>query len=130
MLIVNGQEVIEGAYLLDCAQEQKQVLKTDDYVVTRNDTGYTLVMSAGANSKTFTLFTPATADVGKRFTFANIGTGRLTIAVAGAGVSLNGGTAATGTMYSDTDTVATLTIEVMSATLWSVISATGTWSTT
>lgn len=130
MQIVNGQEVIEGAYLLECNIEQKQVLKTDDYTVTVNDTGYTLVMSAGANSKTFTLFTPAAADIGKRFTFANIGTGRLTVAVAGTGVQLNNGTATSGTMYSDDDYVATLTIEVMSATKWSVICATGTWSTT
>lgn len=129
MLIINGQEVIEGAYLLECNSEQKQVLKTDDYTVTVNDTGFTLVMNSTSN-KTFTMFTPAAADIGKRFTFANINTGRLTIAVAGAGVQLNNGTAATGTIYSDDDYVATVTIEVVSATKLSIISAVGTWATT
>lgn len=129
MYSINGQEVLEGAYLLDCNYEQKQVLKTDDYTVTVNDTGFTLVMDSTGN-KTFTLFTPAAADIGKRFTFANINTGRLTIAVAGAGVQLNNGTAATGTVYSDTDYTAALMIEVTAALKWTVISASGTWSTT
>lgn len=129
MQIVNGQEVIEGAYLLECNSQQKQVLKTDNYTVTVNDTGYTLVMNSSSN-KAFTLFTPAAADIGKRFTFANINTGRLTINVAGTGVQLNNGTATTGTFYSDDDYVATCTIEVVSATKWSVICATGTWVTT
>jgi hypothetical protein len=129
MYSINGQEVLEGAYLLDCNYEQKQVLKTDDYTVTVNDTGFTLVMNSSSN-KTFTLFTPAAADIGKRFTFANINTGRLTIAVAGTNVVLNGGTATTGTMYSDTDYTAALTIEVTAALKWTVISASGTWSTT
>jgi len=129
MYSINGQEVLEGAYLLDCNYEQKQVLKTDDYTVTVNDTGFTLVMNS-TNNKTFTLFTPTAADIGKRFTFANINTGKLTIAVAGANVQLNNGTAATGTMYSDTDYTAALMIEVTAALKWTVISASGTWSTT
>jgi hypothetical protein len=54
----------------------------------------------------------------------------MTIAVAGSGVTLNGGTATTGTMYSDTDTTATLVIQLTAATVWSVISASGTWTTT
>jgi hypothetical protein len=129
MQIVNGQEVIEGAYLLECNIEQKQLLKTGDYTLTVNDTGFTIVMNSSSN-QIITLFTPAAADIGKRFTFANINTGRLTIAVAGSGVQLNNGTATTGTMYSDDDKTATLTIEVMSATKWSVVCATGTWATT
>jgi len=129
MYSINGQEVLEGAYLLDCNYEQKQVLKTSDYTVTVNDTGYTLVMNSGSN-QTFTLFTPSAADIAKRFTFANINTGRLTIAVAGTNVVLNGGTATTGTMYSDTDYTASLMIEVTAALKWTVISAAGTWSTT
>lgn len=130
MEIINGVEVLSGVYITDSNWQQDVDVKTDDYVLTVNDTGRTIQMNAGANNKGITLFTPTAADVGKRFTFTNIGTGRLTVTVAGAGVQLNNGTAASGTMYSDDDYVASLTIEVQSATKWSVISAVGTWVTT
>ena len=130
MLIINGQEVISGAWITNSNWQQLVDVKTTDYTLTVNDTGKTIQMNAAANNKAITLFTPVAADVGKRFTFTNIGTGRLTVNVAGSGVQLNNGTAATGTMYSDDDYVASLTVEVQSATKWTVISAVGTWATT
>lgn len=130
MEIINGVETIGGVLINDPTIQYDVLLKTDNYTLTVNDTGKTVQMSAGANNKTITLFTPVAADVGKRFTFTNLGTGRLTVAVAGAGVQLNNGTATTGTMYSDDDYVASLTVEVQSATKWTVLSAVGTWTTT
>ena len=129
MLIINGIEMVEGAFILDPNIEHKVTVYTDDHTVLKSQTGETLVMNTTSN-KAFTLFTPTVADVGKLFTFANINTGRLTINVAGAGVKLVDGTAATGTLYCDDDSFAQITIQLMSATQWSVIGAHGTWTTT
>lgn len=130
MEIINGIETIGGAFINDPTIQYDLIVKTADYTLTVNDTGKTIQMNAGSNNRTITLFTPTAADVGRRFTFTNIGTGRLTIAVAGTGVTLNAGTATTGTIYSDDNTVAAITIEVQSALIWTVICATGTWVTT
>lgn len=124
MYILNGVEVISGAYLLECTEEKKVSTYTADHTVTRNQTGHTLVMNSTEN-KTFTLFTPTAADVGKIFTFANINTGKLTVAAAGDGVTIDG-TATS--LESDDDKLSTLTLELMSATLWHIYSARGTWA--
>lgn len=122
MLIINGVEVVE-------VLQPKVSTFTDDHTVTFNEVDYTMIMNSSSN-KTFTLPAPNASYIGKRFGFANINTGRLTIAVTGAGVVLNGGTAATGTMYCDVDATATLVIELTSLTQWSVVSANETWTTT
>lgn len=128
MHIINGVEVLEGAYLLEPNIEYKVSVYTDDHTITTNETGHTLVMNSSSN-KTFTLPSPSAALVGIEFTLMNINTGRLTVAVAGTGAILNGGTATTGTMYSDDDKTAVLKVRLVSATQWSVL-ANGTWTTT
>lgn len=123
MLIINGVDVVETL-------APKVSTFTDDHTVTYNEVDYLLIMNAGVNNKTFTLPAPDASYIGKSFSFANIATGRLTIAVTGAGVSLNGGTAATGTMYSDDNNTASCVLTLTSLTTWTVSSANGTWVTT
>jgi len=130
MLIINGVEVLDGVYLVNPSVKHKVSTYTDNHAVTFSQTGHTLVMSAGANNKGFTLPSPAASNVGAEFTFANIGTGRLTITITGTGVYLDTATVSTGTMYSDTDSIASLKIRLVSATRWTVIGARGDWSVT
>jgi hypothetical protein len=130
MLFINGVEVLAGVYLLEPNIEYKVSTYTDDQVVTFAQTGHTLVMNAGANNKAFTLPSPAAANVGCEFTFANTGTGRLTINVAGTGVKIANSTATTGTIYCDDDGYAALKLRLVSATQWSVVGGHGTWTTT
>lgn len=128
MEIVNGQEVISGAFLLECNSEFKVNTYTADQVLTVNQTGQ-LIVSNSSSNLVYTLPVAAAADVGKWFTFANINTGRLTIGP-GTGGQINNGTATTGTFYSDTDNTASCIIKCVAANKWQVISANGIWSTT
>lgn len=130
MEIINGVEIEGGAYLLGANVQDTVTVYTDDQAVTFAQTGHTLVMNSTSN-KAFTLPTPSAAMVGCWFTFVNINTGRLTINVAGTGVQIIDGTTATGTVYSDTDSYAEITLKLVSATKW-VLSggAHGTWTTT
>ena len=128
MEIVNGQEVISGAYLLECNSEFKVNTYTGDQTLNMNQTGQLIVMNSASN-QIITLPIAAAADAGKWFAFANINTGRLTIGP-GTGGQINNGTATTGTFYTDTDYIAGCIIKCVAANKWAVISGNGTWATT
>ena len=129
MEIINGIETEVEPYIVDPSVLWDVDAYTDDYSVNSNQTGHTLTMSSTSN-KTFTLPAATAAIVGVWFTFSNINTGRLTVAVSGTGVQIHNGTAASGTIYCDDDYIATITLQLVSTTKWSVVGATGLWVTT
>jgi hypothetical protein len=125
MLILNGQEVISGAYLVDCNSQYKVKTFTADHVVTWDEVGYTLVMNDGADNNKFTLPTTPTANrLGSWFTFANIGTGTLEIEAAGTSVKIADNVQIT----SGDDVFGIVTVELVSVLQWSIKGAHGTWT--
>ncbi len=127
MEIRNGRELMNEAYILDPWLNYKVVTYTADHTVTLDQTGHTLVMNHTTNY-TFTLPSVGASDVGVEFSFANINTGRLTIDAADSDIIADSG--AGHTIYSDTDSYATLHIRLVSTTQWLVIGSHGTWTTT
>ena len=101
--------------------------KTDNYTVLASDFGKTLVMNSTDN-KTFALPSVNSANVGNWLTFANINTGRLTIDAADSDIIVD--SAAGATIYSDDNSIATITLELVSETRWLITGAHGTWVTT
>jgi len=129
MNIINGKEMVDGAFLLNPNIQYEVSTLTDNYTVNKyEDIGKVMVMNAGAVNKTITFPVFAASDVGKLFMFANTGTGRLTIQM-GTGDSVADSTAA-GTIYSDTDSVATLLLIVVNSNTLLIFGSTGTWTTT
>lgn len=103
--------------------------KTDNYSVLTTDVGKTLVMNS-ASEKTFSLPSVDSGDVGLYFTFAKIAAGKLIIDAADTDVILDSG--AGDTIYNDVsgEVYASITLQLVSATLWTVVGGIGTWITT
>lgn len=125
MIILNGVEAAESTYIFGVNTQRPTSVKTDTYQVTWEDTGKTLVMNDGADNNKFILPTTAmSAHVGCWFTFANIGTGTLEIEGPGGSVKV----ADNAQITSGDDVFPSVTLQLMSATQWSIIGAHGTWT--
>lgn len=103
---------------------------TDDETVNKEDTGKTLVMNSG-DEKDFSLPSVAAADIGLTFTFATIGAGKTIIDPADAD-TIDDSTATTGNISATAaaGVIPTITIRLVTATKWAIVSANGTWTTT
>jgi hypothetical protein len=103
--------------------------KTDTYNVTTTDTGKTLVMNS-ANDKIFNLPSVDATNVGTFYTFVKIGAGKVTIDAADS--DLIADSSAGGTIYDSqaSETYATITLQLVSATQWVITGFNGTWTTT
>jgi len=128
----SDEELLQATRSYDRAVQlgmRTTVTKTDNYVVTTADFGKTLVMNS-ANDKTFTLPSVAAGNVGAILKFAKIGAGKVTIDAADSDTIAD--SSAGGTIYNNiaTQTYATLTIQLVSTTAWSIIEGHGTWVTT
>jgi len=107
--------------------KKTNAVKTDNYTILSSDFGKTLVMNS-IDNKTFSLPSVNVTNIGNWLTLANINTGRLTIAAADSDTIVD--STAGGTIYSDDDSIATITIELVSETQWLITGAHGTWVTT
>lgn len=103
--------------------------KTDNYTVTTSDFGKLLVMNS-ASDKTFTLPSVTSSHVGAILTFAKIAAGKVTIDAADSDVIADSAAGGTIDNSQSTETYATLVIQLVSETKWSVVGGHGTWSTT
>lgn len=128
MEIRNGIPILYEPFILRPAKELKVWTYTGNHTVELDQAGMVLVLNSTTNY-TFTLPSVGAADIGVEFHFTNINTGRLTIDPADAD-TIDASTATTGTIYSDTDTVASITIRLVSATHWQIQFANGTWTAT
>ena len=93
--------------------------KTDTYVVLTADLGKTLIMNSG-DAKIFTTPSVAAGDIGAHLKFIKIGTGMLTIQMADSDTV--GDSGAGDTVYCGDTGIATIEIELVSATAWAIIS--------
>jgi len=127
MEIRNGQKILYEPYLFRPNKELKVWTYTDNHTVEWDQAGMVLVMNT-TNDKTFTLPAGSTPHIGTEFHFTNINTGKLTIDPTGNDTIHSA--AATKVLYSDTDTIASVTVRLVSATHWQIAFANGTWSVT
>ena len=123
----NGREVLHEAYVYHPEREAKVSTYTDDHTILKTQSGHTLVMNSTSN-KVFTAFNGGASDIGCEWTICNINTGRLTLQMP-TGETIDDSNAA-GTIYSDDNTIASLTFRRVSATHHIVVAANGTWTTT
>jgi len=123
----NGREILFEPMLYQPEKVVKVSTYTDNHTVLITQSGHELVMNS-ASDKTFTLPSVAAANVGLEYTFTNINTGRLTIDAADSDTidDSNAG----GTIYSDDNTISSITIRLVSSTHWQIVAANGTWTTT
>jgi hypothetical protein len=125
MIIINGVETAESTYIFGVNTQHPSKVLTDTYQVTWADTGMTLIMNDGTDNNKFILpTTDMAAHVGCWFTFANIGTGTLEIEGPGATVKVADNVQIT----SADDVFPTVTLQLVSATQWSIVGAHGTWN--
>lgn len=124
--IRNGRKVLVEPWIIDPNITYGSKTFTDDHTVSLEDRGYDLIMNSASN-KTFTLPSVDEPEIGVEYIFYNINTGRLTIQTADSDTidDSNAG----GTIYSDTDSIASLRVRLVSATEWQV-SGNGAWVTT
>lgn len=123
----NGRKVLIEPWIIDPNITRGSRTFTDNYIVSLEDRGYDLIMNSTSN-KTFTLPSVSEAEAGVPFTFKNINIGRLTVQAADSDTidDSNAG----GTIYSDTDNIASITLILVSATKWQIDGANGAWVTT
>ena len=127
MEIRNGEEILYEPYLLRPNKKAKVWTYTGNHTVEWDQAGHTLVMNS-TSDYTFTLPAASAAHIGTEFHFTNINTGKLTIDPTGNDTIHSA--AATKVLYSDTDTIASVTIRLVSATHWQIVFANGTWAVT
>ena len=101
------------------AAMNSSITKTDNYTVTTADLGKTLVMNS-ASDKTFTLLSVDGDDIGARLRFVKLGAGKLTIDAADSDTI--GDSGAGDTVYCGDTGKAVITIELISATQWAIMS--------
>jgi len=126
-LRLNGRLVLIGAYLISPTIRLAATTYTDNHTVTWDQAGHRLIMNSASN-KTFVLPSGSATYIGSRFSFANINTGRLTIQAAANNYIDD--SSLSGADYCDTDLIADITLELVSATRWHIVSANATWVTT
>jgi hypothetical protein len=108
------------------AYRDKTETKGATYAIQGTDLGKTFVLDS-AETKTFNLPSVESGDIGTIFRFFKLGAGRLTIDAADSDVIYDSG--AGDTIYSDSS-LAAISLQLISATVWGIISANGTWVTT
>jgi len=128
MEIRNGRPVLHEVFLYHPRKELKSTSYSGNHTVLKTQSGQQLVLNSTSNY-TFSLPSVSAADIGLEYTFVNINTGRLTIDPADDD-TIDASTATTGTLYSDTDSIASITIRLVSATHWQIVGANGTWTAT
>jgi hypothetical protein len=103
------------------------LVKTNDANISWTQNDVSFVMNAGSNNKTFTFnVAPSASDVGKMFYFTNLSTGTLTVQME-ATVKI-ADQAAGGYMTTDTDSYASLVLELVTTTMMIVRGSHGTWT--
>lgn len=125
MIIINGVETAESTYIFGVNTQHPTKVLTGSYQVLWEDTGMTLVMSNGSTNSKFALpLTGEATHVGCWFTFSNVGTGTLEIEGPGGSVKV----ADNAQITSGDDVFSTVTLQLVSATQWSIVGAHGTWT--
>ena len=124
MEIRNGEQILYEPYLLRPNKKVKVWTYTGNHTVELDQAGHVLVMNS-TSDYTFTLPSVNAANIGTEFHFTNINTGKLTITPADNDTIHSG--AATKHIYSATDTIASVTLRLVSATHWQIVMANGTW---
>lgn len=103
-------------------------VKTDSYVIQASDLWTTIVMNSSSD-KILTMCSMGESNDGDRIRIQSRGTGRLTLQ--NVDTDKIADSSATGTCYTDTDTIANIELEYRHAdTTWIIISGCGTWVTT
>lgn len=123
-LVVTGiLDVANGGY------DYSVTTKAADYTVLLADAGKTLAMNA-ATTKTFSLPSVDTADIGLELTFCKIGVGKVIIDAADSDTIADSSAGAT--IFNDlsNETYATIKLKLITSTKWLVIGGFGTWITT
>ena len=109
-------------------QMQSVVTKTIDYNVQIVDFGQTIRVNS-AIDKTMSLPPVGASEDGGRVTFIKLGAGRVTIDAAVDDKFFGGSVG--GSVYADVEIGASITIEYVDAiTMWTIVSANGTWTIT
>ena len=116
--IIGGTTPAAGSFT-DLNAMNSNATKTDTYVVLTADLGKTLIMNSG-DAKIFTTPSVAAGDIGAHLKFIKIGTGMLTIQMADSDTV--GDSGAGDTVYCGDTGIATIEIELVSATAWAIIS--------
>jgi hypothetical protein len=96
--------------------------------LTSADFGKTHIYSDASASPTYNLPSVAAGDVGATIEFIKTGTGTITIDAADSDTIEDSG--AGDTIYSSDTTMVSIKLQLVTATQWKIISATGTWTTT
>ncbi|MFA7007522.1 MAG: hypothetical protein WC204_01565 [Elusimicrobiales bacterium] len=104
-------------------------LNPGNLTLTASDFGKTYI-STGATGFTYNLPSTTSADIGAQFTFVKLGTGKVTIDPYTGDFIEN--SSATGVLYNNAVSAAysSVTIRLINATLWMVISEEGSWTAT
>lgn len=125
--IRNGRKVLKEPWILDPNITYGSRTFTDDHTVSLEDRGYDLIMNS-TDPKTFTSPSVGEPEIGIEYVLYNVGTGRLTLQMADSDTIDD--SSAGGTIYSDTDSVSSLHIRLVTATHWQIVGANGAWVTT
>lgn len=96
--------------------------------LTAADFGKLHIYSHASTSPNYTLPAGASANVGGIIKFIKTGTGTMTITAAASNTIEDSSTA--GTIYCADSGIASITLQMVSATKWVIVAATNTWTTT
>ena len=131
MFRVNGKEILMNVFLKFFNLQKKVTLSDAATTIYMSHSGQSVGIPAdGTTNREYSIDSSvcAAGNIGAQFTFFNLGTGRLTIDMP-AGVKVSDSDAGY-QVYSDTDNIAIITIELVTATQFLITGATGTWVTT
>lgn len=124
ILITNG----DNSITLAATGEDTVETKTDNYPITTDDFGKTLVMNAA--DKTFSLPSVSAANVGALVKVAFINTGKLTIDAADADTIDDSGAGEGIYCEQNGEKYSSIALRLISATEWIIVAAKGIWTTT
>jgi hypothetical protein len=131
MFRVNGKEVLMNIFLKFFNLQKKVTLSDAATTIYMTHSGQSVgIAASGTSNRTYSIDSSvcAAANIGAQFTFFNLGSGRLTIDMPD-GVKVDDSDAGY-QIYSDTDSIAIITLELVTATQFLSFSASGTWVTT
>ena len=124
--IINGYRVLRQPYIWRPQVEDDVLEYDDDLTLNWSQSGKTIVMNSSSD-KTITVPDGNASHIGGKFTFKNRGTGRLTIQLGSndyADDSSQGGT-----IFTDDNEIASLTLKLIDATHWKFEAGNGAWET-
>jgi len=124
ILITNGNNSI----IITATGDDTVETKTDNYPITTDDFGKTLVMNAA--DKTFSLPSVSAANVGALVKVAFINTGKLTIDAADADTIDDSGAGEGIYCEQNGEKYSSIALRLISATEWIIVAAKGIWTTT